>query len=369
MKINRISVYEVVASFPQGYSLSRGRTWTSFDNTMVKIETDAGLVGWGEVQTVGANYLPAFAKGAVAAIGVLAPHLIGQNPLQLDRINHLMDNTLYGHPYAKSPLDMACWDILGKATGMPLCELLGGRFDGGLDLMACPYFGTQEEMLALTEELRAQGYRRLSVKLGGDVAEDVARLRGILKLAKPGEEYYADCNRGWTRDQALRVLRQIRDLDVYIEQPCATYEECLAVRRRTDHPIILDEIVDSPDMVMRIISDDAADLLNIKISRVGGLTKARRARDMCVTAGLPMSLQDVGGGGIVQAAIFHFAQSVPQELRHSVFDSLSVNFEPLTDAPILIERGATVTASDKPGLGQEVLEDRLGDPVAVYGAT
>ncbi|MFD2052073.1 mandelate racemase/muconate lactonizing enzyme family protein [Mesorhizobium calcicola] len=367
MKIKSISVYEIVSPFPQGYRLSRGRKWTSFESTIVAIKTDAGLVGWGELQTVGANYLPAFAKGAIAAIDVLGPQLIGKDPLHLDRINYFMDHLLYGHPYAKSAIDMACWDILGKATGMPLCVLLGGRFEGGLDLMAAPYFGSKEEMLALTQDLREKGYRRLSVKLGGDVAEDVSTLRAILENAQPGEEFYADCNRGWTRDQALRVMRQIRDLDVYIEQPCASYEDCLAVRRRTDHPIILDEIIDSPEMVMRIIADDAADLINIKISRVGGLTKARRARDMCVTAGIPMTLQDVGGSGIVQAAIFHLAQSTPKEFRHSVFDPLSVVSDPLTDAPILVRDGAVVEASDRPGLGQDILPGSLSDPIAVYG--
>jgi L-alanine-DL-glutamate epimerase-like enolase superfamily enzyme len=367
MKIERISVFEIVTPFPQGYGLSRGRKWTSFESTIVKVETNAAIVGWGELQTLGGNYLPAFAKGAKAAIDELAPHLIGQNPLQLDRINYLMDHVLYGHPYAKSAIDMACWDILGKATGLPLCDLLGGRFDGGLDLMCAPTVGSTEEMLAMTVAFREKGYRRMSLKLGGDVADDVAKIRALLEQAQPGEEYYADCNRGWTRDQALRVMRQIRDLDVYIEQPCASYEDCLALRRRTDLPMILDEIIDSPEMVMRIIADQAADLVNIKISRVGGLTKARRARDMCVTAGLPMTLQDVGGSGIVQAAIFHFAQSTPKEFRHSVYDPLTVVSDPLTDAPILVGDGAVVEASDRPGLGQDILPGSLGDPIAVYG--
>ncbi|MER9573721.1 mandelate racemase/muconate lactonizing enzyme family protein [Mesorhizobium opportunistum] len=369
MKINRISVFEIVTPYPQGYGLSRGRIWTSFESTIVKIETDAGIVGWGELQTLGGNYLPAFARGAKAAIEELAPHLIGENPLQLDRINYLMDHVLYGHPYAKSPIDMACWDILGKATEMPLCDLLGGRFEGGLDLMCAPTVGSIEEMLAMTAGFRENGFKRMSLKLGGDVAEDVSRIRAILEHAQPGEEYYADCNRGWTRDQALRVMRQIRDLDIYIEQPCASYEDCLAVRRRTDHPMILDEIVDSPEMVMRIIADGAADLVNIKISRVGGLTKARRARDMCVTAGLPMTIQDVGGSGIVQAAIYHLAQSTPKEFRHSVYDPLTVVSDALTDAPIYAQGGgALVEASDRPGLGQEPLPgSSLGDPIAVYG--
>ncbi|TIW70640.1 MAG: mandelate racemase [Mesorhizobium sp.] len=368
MKITRISVFEVPIPYPQGYRLSRGRTWTSTESTIVAIETDAAIVGWGEVATMGGNYLPAFAKGAIAAIAELAPHLIGENPLQTDRINYLMDHFLYGHPYGKSPIDMACWDILGKATGMPLCDLLGGRFEGGLDLMCDPQ-GSIEELLAETAAFREKGYRRMSLKLGGDVAHDVSKMRAIFEHAQPGEEYYADCNRGWTRDQALRVMRQIRDLDVYIEQPCYSYEDCLAVRCRTDHPMILDEIVDSPEMVMRIIADSAADLLNIKISRVGGLTKARRARDMCVTAGIPMTIQDVGGSGIVQGAIFGLAQSVPKELRHSVYNPLNRIFtDGFTDAPIRMQGGgAVVEASDRPGLGQEPLPGSLGDPIAVYG--
>ncbi|MER9580308.1 mandelate racemase [Mesorhizobium sp. M0400] len=367
MKITRISVFGILTPCPP-YSLSRGRTWTSIESTIVAIETDAAIVGWGEVETMGGNYLPAFAKGAIAAIAELAPHLIGENPLQTDRINYLMDHFLYGHPYGKSPIDMACWDILGKATGMPLCDLLGGRFEGGLDLMCDPQ-GSIEELLAETAAFREKGYRRMSLKLGGDVAHDVSKMRAIFEHAQPGEEYYADCNRGWTRDQALRVMRQIRDLDVYIEQPCSSYEDCLAVRHRTDHPMILDEIVDSPEMVMRIIADSAADLINIKISRVGGLTKARRARDMCVTAGIPMTIQDVGGTGIVQGAIYGLAQSTPKELRHSVYDPLSRGLnDAFTDAPFRMQGGVgVVEASDRPGLGQEPLPGSLGDPIAMYG--
>lgn len=366
MKIEAIELYHLGMAIPQGsYTMSRGRSYTEFESTVVSIATETGIVGWGEVSTLGANYLPAFGKGAVAAIEVLAPHLLGQNPLHLDKMNHLMDQVMHGHSYAKSALDMACWDIFGKAVNLPVCDLLGGRFDGGMDLLTGITTGSVAEMVGSVRAYRKNGYRCFSAKLGGDPGQDVKRLRSIVETAEPGDEFYADCNGGWTRDQALRVMRQLDDLDIYFEQPCPSYRDCLSVRRRTGHPMILDEVIDGPETMLRIIEDDAADLVNIKISRLGGLTKARRVRDLCVIAGLAMTIQDTGGSGITQAAIFHLAQSTPPELRRTVYDPLVYTSDPLTDAPVIAMRGK-VEASDRPGLGQVVVPDRLGRPVASF---
>jgi L-alanine-DL-glutamate epimerase-like enolase superfamily enzyme len=364
--INRITVYSLNIPVPGGnYRLSGGRSYSQFESTIVSVETSSGIVGWGETCTLGSNYLPAFGKGVRAGIDQLAPSILGQDPLQMDRVNNRMDRALLGHPYAKSAIDIACWDIFGKVTGMPVCNLLGGRFGDGIDVLSGIPTGTPEAMAELAANYRARSYRRQSMKLGGEPCDDIARIRAVMAKAADGEEIHADCNGGWTIDQALRVMRSVRDLDLYFEQPCATYEECLALRRRTDHPMILDEVIDGPEMMLRIVKDRGADMINIKISRVGGLTKARRVRDICVTAGLPVSLQDTGGGALTQSAIVHLAQSTPETFRRSLYNPM--DHSSLSGArEVLKPIDGRLTAPDSPGLGVEVDTDCLGAPVGVY---
>ncbi len=126
MKIRRITAYQVDLPLHEGsYKWSGGKSVKVFDSTIVRVETDEGVVGHGEVCPLGPFYLPAYAKGARTGIAELAPHLLGEDPSQLDRLNRIMDAAVLGHPYVKSAIDMACWDILGQAAGFPVCQLLG----------------------------------------------------------------------------------------------------------------------------------------------------------------------------------------------------------------------------------------------------
>jgi L-alanine-DL-glutamate epimerase-like enolase superfamily enzyme len=139
-------------------------------------------------------------------------------------------------------------------------------------------------------------------------------------MLQPTDRLVADANTGWTQHEAVRVVRAVRDVDVYIEQPCATYEECLAVRRQTDHPFVLDENVDGLDMLLRAKADLAMDVVNLKISKLGGLTKTKQARDLCASMGIAMTLEDSWGGDVTTAAIAHLAHSTPEEYRFTSTD-------------------------------------------------
>src|SRR5262245_42063586 len=129
MKITRIRVFKVELPLHEGsYKWSGGKSVEMFDSTVVRIDTDAGVVGHGEVCPLGPFYLPAYANGVRAGIAELGPHLLGHDPRELEKLNRRMDAALKGHPYVKSGLDMACWDILGKVANLPVCALLGGRY-------------------------------------------------------------------------------------------------------------------------------------------------------------------------------------------------------------------------------------------------
>ena len=366
MRIQKISVYQVDLPLHEGsYNWSGGKSVSVFDSTIVRIETDTGLVGHGEVCPLGPFYLPAYATGARAGIAELVPHLLGQDPTQLDKLNRLMDAALKGHPYVKSPIDIACWDILGQVCEQPICTLLGGRYGDDFVLYRAISQESPDQMAAKVADYRDEGYRRFQLKVGGQPDTDIERIHAVSDELEPGDVLIADANTGWLRHDAARVVRGVEDVDVYIEQPCASYEECVSIRRRTTHPFVLDESIDSIDALLRGHADDAMDAVNIKISKLGGLTRARQARDLCVSVGLAMTIEDSWGGDITTAAIAHLAHSTPTELLFTSTDFNSyVTVSTAKGAP---QRDhGRMAASTKPGLGISPRMKILGDPVATW---
>src|SRR5206468_2319345 len=168
--------------------------------------------------------LPAFAEGVRAGLRELAPHLLGEDPRQLDKLNRRMDAALKGHPYVKSGIDTACWDILGQFAGLPVCELLGGRYGEDFHLYRAISQETPEIMAGRVAGYRAEGYRRFQLKVGGDPDVDIERIRAVSAQLRPGDRLVADANTGWVMHDAMRVVRAVRDVDVYVEQPCLSYE-------------------------------------------------------------------------------------------------------------------------------------------------
>ncbi|MEY3173263.1 MAG: hypothetical protein RLZZ436_1177 [Planctomycetota bacterium] len=363
MKIRRIFAHRIELPLHEGsYKWSGGKSVTVFDSTIVGVETDSGLTGYGEVCPLGPFYLPAYAEGVRAGLRELAPHLIGFNPLQLQVLNHRMDAALKGHPYVKSGIDIACWDLLGKACNLPVAELLGGRFGDAVRLYRAISQEAPDIMAEKVAGYRAQGYSRFQLKVGGDPDTDIERIHAVRALLPAGDRLVADANTGWTQHEAVRVVRAVKNLDVYIEQPCLTYEECLAVRRLTDHPFVLDENIDGLDMLLRAKADLAMDVVNLKISKLGGLTKTRQVRDLCVSMGIAMTLEDSWGGDITTAAIAHLAHSTPESLRFTSTDFNSyVTVSNATGAPQ--RTNGWLTAHTTPGLGTTPRFDLLGPPL------
>jgi L-alanine-DL-glutamate epimerase-like enolase superfamily enzyme len=363
MKITAIRAYQIDLPLKEGrYSWSNGNFVEVFDTTVVEVETDTGLTGWGECCPLGSSYLPAYALGVRSGLAELAPALIGADPLALDVLNRRMDAALRGHSYVKSAIDVACWDILGKATGQPVCTLLGGKAQEDVVLYRAISQIEPKAMAANVAQYRAEGYTRFQLKVGADADSDIARIRLCAEAMQPGEVLVADANTGWTMHEAARVVQAVRDLDVYIEQPCPSYEECLVTRRRTPLPFVLDEVITDVAALTRALGDGAMDVINLKISKVGGLTRARQIRDLCLSAGVPMTIEDTWGGDIVTASIAHLAQSTPADFVFSATDFNS--YGTVTIAPDAPQRvNGRMQAAERPGLG--VTPDRavLGAPV------
>ncbi len=365
MKIARIFAHRVELPLVEGsYKWSGGKSVSVFDSTIVGVETACGVVGYGEVCPLGPYYLPAYAEGVRTGLRELSSHLIGSDPRQLAVLNRRMDAALKGHPYVKSGIDIACWDILGQVSGLPVCTLMGGRFGDKICLYRAISQLPPDEMAENVSRYRQQGYTRFQLKVGGDPDQDIQRIRSVRAILLPTDRLVADANTGWAQHEAMRVVRAVRDLDVYIEQPCLSYEECLAVRRHTDHPFVLDENVDNLDMLLRAKADLAMDVVNLKISKLGGLTKTKLVRDLCISMGIAMTLEDSWGGDIITAAIAHLAHSTPEEFRFTSTDFNSyVTVSTASGAP---EReNGHMLASQSPGLGivprSEIIGPRVVD--------
>lgn len=367
-KISCVSIYRKTLPLKKFYRLSGGRLlFENLDSTFVRIETDAGLTGWGEGCPWGHTYLPAHGAGIRAAAELLAPALLGLDPRRLDQVNDCMDATLPGHLYAKSPFDIACWDVFGQSAGLPVADLLGGCHGAPTFLVSSISTDDPAQMLANIHYYRNRGYRCHSVKIGADPALDIERIRHLEANRNDGERIYYDVNRAWLPAEAIEVMNAVGDLPIVVEQPCETLDQCAVVRARTVQPISIDERLETLADMQRIITDRIGEIVNLKINRCGGLTKSRRIRDAALSAGIQLLVMETGGSVIADTAAQHLAQSIPAENRLGTWlcqEMLTVDTAPGRGARNTA--GASAIPPGLPGLGVAPDEDILGDPVAVY---
>ena len=338
------------------------------DATFVKIETDEGITGWGEGTPWGHTYVPAHGPGIRAGIETLAPALMGLDPRELEAVEYAMDKQLPGHLYAKSAIDLACWDIKGQACNMSLTQMLGGDRGGGVRIMSSVSSGTPEEMLAIMQSYRDIGYVGHSVKVGGDVEKDIERIRFLEANRQASERILYDVNRAWSRREAVIVMNAVTDLGVSFEQPCETLDDIARIRPLTSSPISVDETLVTLNDMTRIVHEGIAEIAGIKINRVGGLTKARRLRDMALAHGLQIYVMATGGSVIADSEASALALSIPEEMRLGGWacqDMLTVDVAPGRG---MRSQDGYHYATPEAGLGFAPDEELLGNAVAVYEA-
>lgn len=367
MIITRITVYQVDLPLEHPYALSGGRlTFEKLDATLVKLESDAGLIGWGEGTPWGHTYVPAHGPGIRAGIETMAPFVLGLDPRRVLEVERAMDLALPGHLYAKSPIDMACWDIAGQAANLPIADLMGGGSRTPRPIASSVGARTLQETRDVMDRYRARGYVAHSVKIGGDVDRDIARIRDV-EANRPGHEIILyDVNRGWSRAQALQVMRATEALNVTIEQPCETLDDIAAIASRHAAPVSVDESLVTLQDAARIARDGLAEVFGLKLNRVGGLTKAARIRDIALAHGIDLFVMATGGSVLADTEALHLAATIPDHACRAVWacqDMITVD--------IAGGRGPRNVAGhlhlpDAPGLGVHPDEDALGPPVARY---
>lgn len=363
MRVERIKLWAVDLTSHETYYMSDGKTCDTVQSHILRLQTDTGLCGWGEVCPI-PHYLPAFAAGVPSAIAEMAPQIIGIEPMGIDAPMRKLDGFLLGHPHAKSIVDMALWDLFGQATKLPLYALLGGRTRRDMPLYHSITCVAAEDMVKIARDAFASGIRQFQVKLGADNdwEADAERLIKVREAVGPGPLVYGDWNGGASRLQATRTGRAVAHLDVMLEQPCATLEDCAAVRQATGLPMKIDENAHDLPTLLRAHELGCLDAVALKLSKFGGLSAMRRARDLCVYLGAEICAECTWGSDIVTAASLHFAASTPHGSLLNTCDLASyVAPRICPEAPS--RQNGRIAPPEGPGLGVVPDLDLLGSPV------
>ncbi len=364
--ITRLSIWQIPLTSHEAYHMADGKSCETVTTTLLRIDTDTGLSGWGEVCPI-PHYLPAYADGVIPAIQDMVPVLIDADPIGPEALMAQLDAQLQGHHYAKSIIDMALWDLTGKAADLPLYALLGGLQTRDLPLYQSITCVAPDEMVRMAKEAYAQGIRQFQVKLGADKSweTDLERLVKVREAVGAGPLVYGDWNCGGNRLDCTRVGRAVAHLDIMLEQPCPTLEQCAAVRAATGLPIKIDENGFDFESLLKAQALGCLDAYALKTSKSGGISASRRLRDLCLYLGTRLCVEDTWGSDITTSAALHLASATPSRALLNTCD-LSGYVSPHVDPRGPVRHAGSIQAPDGPGLGIEPNLDLLVQPLAVF---
>jgi L-alanine-DL-glutamate epimerase-like enolase superfamily enzyme len=316
MKITRIETRIVEIPVKTPYVFSHG-VMKAFSNVLVWIHADDGLVGIGEASfTPGGGVTEETPEATKPMIdSYLAPVLIGEDPFDVERLHHKMDAVVPRNLIAKSGIDLALWDLMGKAVGQPAWKLLGGTFNPKI---LCTYtlsIDTPEKMAEQASSRRNQGYKTLVVKIGHDPETDLQRLRLVREAVGDEVNLRLDANEAYWPEQAIGIIRRMEKYrPEFIEEPVKRWDldGMARVARSVGVPISSDESNTSLESALKIIRQGAASILNIKICKNGGLYRSKKIAALAEAAGIPCIVGGANTYEVGRQACRHFAVSTAQ---------------------------------------------------------
>lgn len=356
MKITNITVKQVEIPLIEPFRISLG-VITSSKEALVEIETDEGLCGYGEgapgVLITGEN-LP----GTVASIQEMAKDLIGVNPMDIEKIYWLMDRAAAHAPCGKTAIDIACHDLMGKITGLPLYKLLGGYQDT-VDTDMTVGIGLPEDMAEKAKMHVSHGFDTIKTKVGTGFAEDVKRIQMIREAVGESVKIRIDANQAWSGKEAVRMLEALAQFQIeLVEQPVKAYDlEGLAfVTKHSPIPVMADESVFTSKDALEVIRRHAVDYVNIKLMKCGGIREALKINAICEAAGVECMLgcmSEESNIGVTAAA------SLAAGVKNITRADLDAHFT-LTRLPfaggVESKGGKTLVLSQEPGLGLKKID-------------
>lgn len=380
MKITKIKRFPVHLKCKKVGWAGDEYVWPSrLPSVIVKIFTDEGVTGIGE-GTGQLWYLGETLAHINRVVEIFEDNLIGENPLEIEKIHHIMDQTVGGGTpgsrSAFSAIDIACLDIIGKVNDVPIYDVLGGAYRTEFNLLTNLYQKTPQDMKNACEKYIKDGFKGLKIKVGDvllnegwsrdNFEEEIAKLIAALEVT-PSDVYVdADANQGWKNTQITinAIQRRLAGYsNLSIEQPLghSNISGHSYLKKSIDCPVILDEPVLSPESLIEIIKQDAADRVVVKINRVGGLWKAKKMATIAEAASIGVSVDTNPFTKIGDTALCHFAATlrdpypVDAEGHLSFLDELDPNF---IEGGIAVENGKA-KLPDGPGLGIDVDEEML----------
>ena len=367
MKITSIHVFQHDLPVAEGpYVMSSGPVW-ALDTTLVAIGLENGVVGWGETCPLGPTYAPAHAKGARAALELLALALLGASVQSPRALQRRMDAALAGHAYAKAALEVGAYDALGQSLGLRVVDLLGGAVSNEVPAYFAISVGAPDDMAREAAERVQEGYQRLQLKVGGRPLEvDIEAAHRVQEAVGPGVRLVLDANRGLTAADTITLSRALRDLPLTLEQPCNTVRELAQVRSGLCHPLYMDESAVDLATMVSAVGQGLVEGFGLKLTRMGGLGPMAAARDICRAGGLRHTCDDSWGGDVVAAACVQVAASVAPEQLDGVWIAqphIEGHYDP--ENGIRADAGR-IRLPSGPGLGLRIDPAQFGPPVAVY---
>ena len=367
MRIAAIHIYAHDLAVKNGpYTMANAQVW-ALDTTLVRVVSDTGLEGWGETCPVGPTYAEAHAKGACAALMEMAPGLIGAEvaPLTLHRA---MNGLLNGHNYAKAAIDIAAFDLIGKAWNCRVADLLGGPATERVPSYYATGVGEPDEIARLAADKVSEGYPRLQIKVGGRPVEvDIAVIRKVWETVGGRARLAVDGNRGWTTRDALRVSRECPEIPFIMEQPCNSVDELRQIRGQVSHAIYMDESSIDLGTVISAAGTGLVDGFGMKLTRIGGLQRMAAFRDICEARSLPHTCDDSWGGDIIAAACTHIGATVDPRLLEGVWLAapyIESHYDPANGIRI---QGGHIALPKGSGLGLSIDAAQFGAPIDSFG--
>jgi len=331
---------------------------------LVKIHTDAGIVGLGEASCTplwsGEDHVTA----AHMIQRYLSPSLIGKDPRDIEALSRQMDTLLPGNLFTKSALEMACWDILGKATGLPLYRLLGGAVRERIPLKFSLSGAEPARAAELAIWAVSQGFQAVKVKVGTTPAEDMARVGAVREAIGPEIRLGVDANGGWSVPDAIRTIRALEAQNLFfVEQPVSAADPIwmAEVRAKVSVPLIADESVFNLAQALSVARLRAADVFSVYVGKGGGIGGARKMAAVAEAAGLCCTVGSNLELGIASAAMIHLAIATPgigaEMFPCDIIGPFYYEADLLTE-PLPLS-GGVARPIERPGLGVELDEEKV----------
>jgi L-alanine-DL-glutamate epimerase-like enolase superfamily enzyme len=365
MKITRVEPIPVCVPLKKGLTTktAHGEHVVSA-YVLVRVHTDEGLVGLGEA-TVAPRWTGETSKSCVAAIEeLIGPALTGKDPSLITTLRAVMDRELKLNPFTKAGVEMALWDLAGKAAGKPVSDLLGGKVRDLIPIKMVVGGFEVEQARALAERFLNWGVRCLKVKVGLDPNEDVARVEAVRQLAGAAIPIGVDANCGWDLTTARQTLRRLAVFNLlFAEQPIPPGDPAAlaALRRDCAIPIMADESVFTLADAWQLAVHQAADVFSIYPGKHGGIAGTVEIAHVARAAGLVCALGSNLELGVGTAAMLHVAAALPNMASEvypadaigPLYHEADLLTQPLELGPV------AATVPDGPGLGVELDEEQL----------